>query len=102
MIELDRQGGNGEQLLELRSELENAVVLDMVERANSERIAHQCEALLRSTPPGAGKRAIETGRAGPEPVRQLRGGRGHRRRKDAATGDGVAIGAMNALRLGGA
>ena len=104
-VELDRQAGDGQELLQLAGEVEDAAVLDVVERADAERIADERQPAPLAVPPGGREGAVERVEAPSPAARRSRAARPRARRPAArsvpaqATRCGAV--AVDARRLAG-
>jgi hypothetical protein len=103
-VEGDRQAGDGQELLQLAREVEDAAVDDVVERADPERVPDQGEPPPVAVPQGAGERPVERVEAVGarlQPVGEDGGRRRDRRRQRAGAGPEVRAGAVDPGRLAG-
>src|SRR5262249_57430241 len=101
-VDFDGQAGDGEQLLQLAGEVEDALVPDVVEGADAERIAEQRHPF--SVPAGAGEGAVEVvepRRRFAESFEEGGGGVGGGRGEGAGAGDEVEAVGVDAGRLAG-
>ncbi len=101
-VHRDRQSRDGQELFQLAGEVEDAGVLDVVQRADPEGIAEEAKAPTMPVPRSAGEGAIQVLQApaaGIEATPERGGGRRHGRGERPGTGRAVGAIAVDARRL---